>query len=64
MLTDNNIFYSNDVSKTSDYLKYYNKVKYEKRVMVWVAISPKGMTPVFIMLNGQGVNEHIYKEEW
>ena len=31
--------------------------------MVWIAISPKGMTPAFIMPSGQGVNEHIYKKE-
>ena len=30
-LTGNNSFYSNDVSKTSDDVKYYNKAKYEKK---------------------------------
>ena len=30
-LTDNNSFYSNDVSKASDNVKYCNKAKYEKK---------------------------------
>ena len=37
----------------SDDVKYYNNVKYEKKVLVWIAISPKGMTPAFIIPSGQ-----------
>ena len=47
-------FYSNDVPKTSGNVKYYKKTKYEKKVMVWITISPKRMTPAFIMPSGQG----------
>ena len=56
ILRGNNSFYSNDVSKMSGNVKYYNKAKHEKKVIVWIAISSKGMTPAFIMSSGQGVN--------
>ena len=41
VLTGNDSYYSNDGTQTPDAVKYIYVQKYEKRVLAWVAISPK-----------------------
>ena len=42
-LSGNNGFYSSNVSATSSYVKYAPKEKYEKKVLVSLIISPRGI---------------------
>jgi transposase len=62
-LSGNSFFYSSDVTKSSSKVRYVRKAKYEKKLLVWVAISSKGISNIFIVPSGQAVNQHIYKEE-
>ena len=44
----NDNYYSNDISKCSDNVHFAGKEKYPDRVMVWVAISNRGIPkPLF-----------------
>ena len=54
---------SSDVTKSSSKVRYVRKAKYEKKLLVWAAISSKGISNIFIVPSGQAVNQHIYKEE-
>ena len=56
-------FYSSDVAKSTAKVKYVKKAKYEKNLLVWAAISSKGISKIFIVPSGQAFNQHIYKEE-
>ena len=46
-LSGNDIFYSNDIQKTPDDVKNKYQSKYEKKVLVWIAISPLGISKPF-----------------
>ncbi len=50
-LPGNEIFYSNNIQKTPESVKNKYEIKYEKKVLVWIAISPKGMTEPFSQIN-------------
>ena len=39
------------------------KPNVKKKLLVWAAISSKGISRIFIVPSGQAVNQHIYKEE-
>jgi hypothetical protein len=56
-------YYSNDVSETPDDVRCKEKKKFEQKLLVWLAISPKGMSQVFITRSGQAVNQDVYREE-
>ena len=61
-LTGNNSFYSNDVCKMSDGVKYYNKQNIKKKFWYRQQFHQKE-TSALTMPRGQGVNEQIYKQE-
>lgn len=62
-LSGNSFFYSSDVAKSTAKVKYVKKAKYEKKLLVWAAISSKGISKIFIVPSGQAINQDIYKEE-
>jgi len=37
------------ITITPESVKYKYEIKYEKKVLVWIAISPKGMTEPFFL---------------
>ena len=48
----NDIFYSSNVSRTSESVKNNYVKKIEEKLMVWIAISPRGMSePYFVPIN-------------
>jgi hypothetical protein len=59
----NNNFYSSDVSATPSAVKFSSKAKYEAKILVWVAISRKGISKMFMCPSGLAVNKEIYKEQ-
>ena len=59
----NDIFYSSNVSKTPESVKNKYVKKFEEKLMVWVAISPRGMSEPYFVPNGLSVNQYVYLEE-
>jgi hypothetical protein len=39
------------------------EIKYEKKVIVWIAISPKGITKPFFRESGLAINRFVYCDE-
>ena len=57
----NDGFYSNNLQFTPDHVKYKYLSKYEPKLMVWIAISPFGMTRPCFYESGFAVNQEVYK---
>ena len=49
--------------KTPESVKNKYKTKYEKKVLVWIAISPKGMTKSFFRESRLAINRFVYPNE-
>ena len=43
-------------------VKFRIKHKYEKKLFVWIAISPRGISEPFIMASGKSVDQFIYRD--
>jgi hypothetical protein len=59
-MNGNNFFYSSDVSGTPSNVKFARKAKL---LLVWAAISRKGISRIFIALSDLSINQEIYGEE-
>lgn len=59
-MAGNDRFYSDDTSKTPDEVKYKYAKKYESKVLVWLAISPKGVTKPYFAESKMAINQHTY----
>ena len=59
----NDIFYSSDISKTPEHVKNRYKKKFEDKIMVWLAISPRGMSTPYFVPSGLAVNQDVYLEQ-
>jgi transposase len=53
-------FYTNDVSEASPSVKFATKAKFEGKVLVWVAIGPKGLSRSLIRKSGFAINSRVY----
>ncbi|CAF3974578.1 unnamed protein product, partial [Rotaria sp. Silwood1] len=51
----NRYYYSTDSSTASNNIKFKQKKKFEPKLMVWMAMSSKGVSDVFIHQSGQAV---------
>lgn len=58
----NDSFYSSDVERTPDIVKYNYQEKYPPKLLVWLAISPKGVTEPYFRPSGLAVNADTYIE--
>jgi len=59
-INSNNIFYSSNVSQTSPTVKYMPTAKYEKKLLVWLCFSDKGISKPIFRESGFAVNQEIY----
>jgi len=62
-INGNDIFYTSNIDKASDKIKYKEKSKYEKKVLVWVAASVHGLSEPLITPSGLAINQYIYADE-
>ena len=60
-MSGNRSFYTSDLSKTPIDVATYSKKKFEPKVMLWIAISPKGLsTPVLTSSRSMSVTSSTY----
>jgi len=59
----NDTFYTKDKKKAPPALKYKFCTKYEKKLMMWIAISPKGISRPVFHPSGLGVTSKIYLDK-
>ena len=45
---------------TDNDVKYYDKAKYEEKVLVWLAISHAGLSEYYIVSSKMAVNQTVY----
>ena len=62
-LTNNDRYYSDSISETPEHLKYVDKTKFEKKLLVWLAMSSKGVSSILIRPSGNAINQHVYLNE-
>lgn len=62
-LSGNSGFYTSDITQTPDNVKLKRVAKFDQKLLVWVAISPSGMSDHYIVPSGQAVNTKVYIEE-
>jgi CTP-dependent riboflavin kinase len=62
-LAGNDRFYSDEVEKTPYDVRNKFKAKYEPKLLVWLAISPRGLSRVRFFKSGLAINQNIYRDE-
>ena len=59
-LAGNNMFYSSDTNLTVENVKYSKKRKYEQKIIIWIAISPMGVSQPYYVPSGMAINKETY----
>ena len=59
----NNIFYTSNIDNTPPNVKFSTKKKFEKKVLVWIAIGPNGWSEPLIKDSNFAINGRVYLEE-
>jgi len=59
-LSGNSGYYTSNDNETPDAVKLKRKSKFDPKILVWVAISSKGISKPYIVPSGQAVNEVVY----
>ena len=54
-INGNDNFYSDNIDFAPANVKFRRKHKYEKKLLVWIAMSPRGISEPFIMASGNAV---------
>lgn len=62
-INGNGGFYSSDVSTSSANVKFATKKKFEGKVLVWIAMGPKGLSHALIRKSGFAINAQRYLDE-
>ncbi|XP_031621019.1 uncharacterized protein LOC116339337 [Contarinia nasturtii] len=63
-LSENDGFYTDNIEATPDNVKYAGKAKFEPKVLVWVAISSKGISaPIIRPQEAEAINSDIYIDQ-
>ncbi|KAL4473425.1 hypothetical protein ABPG72_012104 [Tetrahymena utriculariae] len=61
-LSGNDRFYSSDLNLTSHSVKYDFKMKFEPKILLWIAISLRGISKPYIAQRGITINQEIYRD--
>lgn len=59
----NDIFYSSDKSLTPDKVKMKFKHKFEKKVLLYIAISKNGISKAYFRNSGNAINQYVYQND-
>lgn len=59
----NRCFYSTDPDTAPPSVKFQKKKKFEPKVMIWMAMSSKGVSNIYVHKSKQGVNQGTYLNE-
>ena len=62
-INSNNIFYASNIDDTPPGVKFCSKSKFEKKVLVWLAIGPNGWSEPLIKESNFAINGKVYLEE-
>lgn len=62
-LPGNSFYYATSRGDASDSVKYAPKKKFEEKIMVWLAISPSGISAPYIVPSRMAVTKEIYVKE-
>jgi transposase len=62
-MNGNDSYYSSNPNITPETVKYYDVAKFEPKILVWVAISPSGMSDYWIVPSKMAINQKVYLEE-
>ena len=60
-INGNDNFYSENIDFAPAKVKFRRKHKYEKKLLVWIAMSPRGISEPFIMASGNAVDQFVYR---
>lgn len=53
-------FWSSDPGNAPDHVKFKTKKKFEPKILVWLAISPRGISKPFFATRGLAVDQKVY----
>jgi primosomal protein N' len=59
-INGNNFFYTNNIAETPASIKYSTAKKFESKLLVWICISDKGISPPIFQKSGLAVNKSVY----
>ena len=59
----NDIFYTKDKQKTPDHVKFAAQSKFPERLMVWIAVSEKGVSEPFYKPRNCAIDANLYQNE-
>ena len=62
-INGNDRFYTSDVDRTPAAVKYAPTAKYEKKMLVYLCFSEKGISKPYFVPSGVAVNQKVYLEE-
>ena len=62
-VTGNRYFYSTDSAAAPSKVKFQCKTKFEAKVMIWMVMSSKGTSDVYVHKSIQAVNQETYLKE-
>ena len=61
-INGNDSFYSENIDFAPANVKFRRKHKYEKKLLVWITMSPCGISEPFIMASGNAVDQFVYRD--
>ena len=62
-VSGNRLFYSTDPSTAPTEIKFRKKKKFEAKIMIWMGISSKGVSDVYVHKSKQGIRQGTYLNE-
>jgi hypothetical protein len=62
-IPENTWHYTDDKDNCPSDVKFYKKQKFEKKIMIWIAMSPKGLSSPFFIPSGLAINQNVYKDD-
>ena len=62
-LAGNDMFYSDDINSCSDNIKYKLVEKFAPKLLVWIAMCPRGASEIYIVPKNLSINQDIYMQE-